>query len=326
MNRAHKAGAVATRGAAGERPATGTGATQSRETVTAPACSLPRIPTAPGSRARLIERGCSTLRAAGIDSPRREARLLLAHALEISMPDLVRDPHRPADPAAYETVLARRAAHEPLAYILGEREFWSLSFAVSPAALIPRPESETLIEAALAVFADRAPPRRILDLGTGSGCLLLAALYEFPQAFGIGVDRSFAAARLAGTNAALLGLADRAVVLCADWSAPLRTRFDLILCNPPYIPTSDIGGLMPEVALHEPVTALDGGPDGLVAYRQIIVTLRCLLRCGGVAVLELGIGQDAAVAALAADCGMVATTRPDLAGIPRALVLTRKTA
>jgi release factor glutamine methyltransferase len=286
---------------------------------------MPPVQTAPAPLAQLLERGSSILRAAGIDNPRREARLLLAHALEISMPDLVRDPDRRADPTTYETVLARRAAHEPLAYILGVREFWSLNFAVSPATLIPRPESETLIEAALALFADRAPPRRILDLGTGSGCLLLTALHEFPQAFGIGADRSFPAARLAATNAALLGLADRAAFLCADWSTPLRDRFDLILCNPPYIPTSRLGGLMPEVARYEPVTALDGGPDGLVAYRQIIVTLCCLLRRGGVAILELGAGQDAGVARLAADCGLVATTRPDLAGIPRAMVLTRKT-
>jgi release factor glutamine methyltransferase len=286
---------------------------------------MPPVPTAPASQAQLMERGSSVLRAAGIDNPRREARLLLAYALEIGIPDLVRDPDRLADPAAYETVLARRAAREPLAYILGEREFWSLNFAVSPATLIPRPESETLIEAALAQFADRAPPRRILDLGTGSGCLLLAALHEFPQAFGIGADRSFPAARLAATNAARVGLADRAAFLCADWSTPLRDRFDLILCNPPYIPTSGLGGLMPEVARYEPVTALDGGPDGLVAYREIIVTLPCLLWRDGVAILELGVGQYAGVARLAADCGFVATTRPDLAGIPRAMVLTRKT-
>jgi release factor glutamine methyltransferase len=277
------------------------------------------------SLARLMEHGCSILRAAGIDSPRREARLLLAHAFEIAMPDLVRDPHRLADPAPYEAVLARRAAREPLAYILGEREFWSLNFAVSPATLIPRPESEILIEAALAAFADRAPPRRILDLGSGSGCLLVAALHEFSHAFGIGVDRSVAAVRLAATNAAALGLADRAAFLCADWGTALCARFDLILCNPPYIPTSLIGGLMPEVARHEPATALDGGTDGLAAYRQVIALLGCLLPRDGVAILELGVGQDAAVAWLATACGMAATTRPDLAGIPRAMVLTRTT-
>lgn len=325
MNRAQNAGVVAGRRATGDGAPMDARATAGGGTVAPPSCLMPPVPTAPASQARLMEHGCSILRAAGIDNPRREARLLLAHSLAISMPELVRDTDRLADPAAYETVLARRAAREPLAYILGEREFWSLSFAVSPATLIPRPESETLIEAALAFFANRAPPERIIDLGTGSGCLLLAALREFPQAFGVGADRSFPAARLAAMNAARLGLADRAAFLCGDWSTPLRDDFDLILCNPPYIPTSAIGGLMPEVARYEPVTALDGGPDGLVAYRQIIVTLHSLLRRDGVAILELGVGQDPAVARIAADYGLVATTRPDLAGIPRAMVLTRKT-
>ena len=325
MNRVQNAEAVAGRRAAGERAPTSARATAGGGTVAAPSCLMPPVPTAPASHARLMEHASSILRAAGIDNPRREARLLLAHTLEIGVPDLVRDPDRLADPAAYEAVLARRAAREPLAYILGEREFWSLSFAVSPATLIPRPETETLIEAALAVFTDRAPPEHMLDLGTGSGCLLLAALREFPQAFGIGADRSSPAARIAATNATRLGLADRAAFLCADWSTPLRDDFDLILCNPPYIPTSSIGGLMPEVARYEPVTALDGGPDGLVAYRQIIVTLDSLLRRDGVAILELGVGQEPAVARIAADYGLVATTRPDLAGNPRAMVLTRKT-
>lgn len=317
MNRAHNGDEVAVRRAATRAEAMG----QRRTDAPSPSPAR-QIPIEPASRASLIEHGCSLLRAAGIETPRREARILLAHALKISLLELLRDPHRLADPAAYETVLARRAAREPLAYILGEREFWSLNFAVSPATLIPRPESETLIEAALAAFAGRAPPRRILDLGTGSGCLLLASLHEFPQAFGIGVDCCFAAARLAAVNAASLGLADRSAFLCADWSAPLRADFDLILCNPPYIPTSVIGGLMPEVGRHEPAVALDGGADGLTAYRRIIAALGDGLRRDGVAVLELGVGQDASVAALAADCGMVATTRPDLAGIPRAMVLT----
>ena len=184
-----------------------------------------------------MQNGAALLRAAGIDNPRLDARLLLAHALGVSPAELIRDSHLPADPATYDRLLARRAAHEPLAYILGHREFWSLRFAVSPATLIPRPESETLIEAALAAFADRRPPGRILDLGTGTGCLLLSALHEFPGAFGVGVDRSAAAARLAAANAAALGLADRAAFLCGDWAAALAARFDLVLCNPPYIPT-----------------------------------------------------------------------------------------
>ena len=223
--------------------------------------------------------------------------------------------------AVHRTLIARRAAHEPLAYIIGRREFWSLEFAVSPATLIPRPESETLIEAAAAIFASRSPPTRLLDLGTGTGCLLLAALHEFPGAFGIGTDRSPAAARLATANAAALGLAGRAAVLCADWAAPLTARFDLILCNPPYIPTSNIGELMPEVARHEPIGALDGGADGLAAYRHIVPNLPALLQPDGVAVVELGAGQAGSVAAMAAEFGLAATTRPDLAGIARALVL-----
>jgi release factor glutamine methyltransferase len=276
---------------------------------------------APASRASLINHGAAILRDAGMDNPRLEARLLLAHALGIPGAALIRDPDALADRATYDTLLARRAAHEPLAYILGRREFWSLDFAVSLATLIPRPESETLIEAALAAFASRPPPARILDLGTGTGCLLLAALHEFPGAFGIGTDRVPGAASLAAANAAALGLAHRAAFLCADWAAPLDARFDLILCNPPYIPTSHIGGLMPEVARHEPGSALDGGADGLEAYRHIIATLPALLRPHGVAVLELGAGQAGSVAALAADVGLAATTRPDLAGIARALLL-----
>lgn len=277
----------------------------------------------PASRAALLRLGAGLLRSAGIDNPRLEARLLLAHALGVTPADIIRDPDRPADPGAYEALAARRAAHEPLAYILGHREFWSLEFAVSPASLIPRPESETLIEAAVTTFGERAPPGRILDLGTGTGCLLLAALHEFPSALGIGVERCFAAARLAAGNAAMLGLADRAGVLCADWGDALRARFDLVLCNPPYIPSCEISGLMPEVARHEPVAALDGGPDGLAAYRRITRLLPELCAPEGVAILELGIGQADAVAGLAADCGMAATTRPDLTGIPRAMVLTR---
>jgi release factor glutamine methyltransferase len=273
------------------------------------------------TRERLISDGAAVLLAAGIDNPRLEARLLLAHALDLPVAALIRDPHAPADPGDYGAMLARRAAREPLAYILGRREFWSLDFAVSPATLIPRPESETLIEAALAAFAHRTAPRSILDLGTGTGCLLLSALHEFPGAVGVGVDRSPQAAALGAANAAALSLDSRAVFLCADWAAPLAARFDLVLCNPPYIPTCQIDGLMTEVARYEPTAALDGGADGLSAYRRIIPRLPDLLQPDGMAVLELGAGQAAALASLAGELGLSATTRPDLAGIARAMIL-----
>jgi release factor glutamine methyltransferase len=218
-------------------------------------------------------------------------------------------------------LLARRIAREPLALILGHREFWSLDFAVSPATLIPRPESETLIEAALAAFSRRSPPRMILDLGTGTGCLLLASLAEFPAAFGLGVDRSPAAAALAAHNAATLGLADRAAFICGDWATALAARFDLVLCNPPYIPTSDLSLLMPEVVDYEPRSALDGGAAGLAVFRHLVPVLPHLMTPSGIAVLEFGPGQLEAIAGLARMAGMTVAARHDLAGNPRALVL-----
>ena len=260
---------------------------------------------------------------AALPSPRLEARLLLADALGVTPETLLgaRDRAIPPDAhAAYAAAIARRAAHVPLALIRGRREFWSLDLAVSAATLIPRPESETLIEAALAAFPDH-PPGRVLDLGTGTGCLLLAALSEYPAAFGVGIDRVPEAATLARDNAARLGLAARTAFLIADWAAPLSGRFDLILSNPPYIRSDDIRDLMTEVAAHEPASALDGGADGLTAYRALVPALPGLLAPGGVAILELGLGQAGAVAALARAAGLAAAIRPDLAGIPRALVM-----
>ncbi|MBV8913977.1 MAG: peptide chain release factor N(5)-glutamine methyltransferase [Acetobacteraceae bacterium] len=289
-----------------------------------------------------LNHGASILAAAGIESPRREARLLLAASSGLTQAQLLADPHSTlvtpgldlGDHAAtptgrptldeeilttYERVLARRAAREPLAFILGWQEFWSLRFRVSPATLIPRADSETLIEAALAA---RSGVRTVLDLGTGTGCLLLAALAEFPSAFGIGTDRDPAAARLAVGNARDLGLASRAAFVCADWAAPIDGRFDLILCNPPYIEHGAIAGLMPEVGRFEPATALDGGPDGLDAYRAIVADLPRLLEPGGLAVLELGAGQVSAVSALARQAGFRRiSTRKDLAGIQRAMLI-----
>jgi release factor glutamine methyltransferase len=257
-----------------------------------------------------------------VDNPRLEARLLLAHALGFTRAALIRDPGRTVDTTAFQALLDRRLNHEPLALILGRREFWSLDFQVSPATLIPRPDSETLIEAALAALSGRPPPTRILDLGTGTGCLLLALLHEFPSAFGIGIDIAPAAAQLAHSNAVKLGLADRAAFVVGDWTNALNGRFDLLVSNPPYIPTADIAGLMPEVALHEPRRALDGGPDGFDAYRTILRDLPNRLRRGGVAVLELGAGQAACVSSLAHGAGFNTSLHLDLAGIQRAIAIS----
>jgi len=249
--------------------------------------------------------------------------LLLAHALGLAPADVLRDRDTLVDGDALLPLVIRRAAREPLALILGRREFWSLDFAVSPATLIPRPESETLIEAALAAFAGRDPPDRVLDLGTGTGCLLLAALSEFRSAFGVGVDRSAEAAPLAKANASALGLAGRAAFVCADWAGALGARFDLILCNPPYIPTSCLPGLMPDVAEHEPWSALDGGSDGYAAYRHLLPEILRLLQPDGVAVLELGLDQADAVGDMARRMGLVVDFRNDLSGIERAVLLRR---
>lgn len=257
---------------------------------------------------RPIDRAMAALRAAGIDGAGFESRLLVAHA--------------GGDESRLDTLIARRVAHEPMAFILGRQGFWTLDLAVSPATLIPRADSETLIEAALAAFPDRNAVRRVLDLGTGTGCLLLAALAEFPEAQGIGVDLVPQAAALARRNAARNGLADRACFLAGSWAEALSARFDLILSNPPYIETADIPALMPEVARHEPGSALDGGLDGLDAYRAILIQLPGLLAPDGLAVLELGEGQADAVSALARASGLtIRGLRADLGGVGRALML-----
>jgi release factor glutamine methyltransferase len=265
------------------------------------------------------------LRAAGIEAPRLEARLLLAHAMECQQEDLLRDPRAPVPPAAqarFREVLAARARHVPVAHLLGHAGFWTLDLLSTPATLIPRADTETLVEAALAAFPDRGAVSGVLDLGTGTGALLLACLAEFPGAFGVGVDRSPAAASLASANAARNNMARRAAFLAGDWAAALAGRFDLILSNPPYIESAAIPALMPEVARHEPPLALDGGPDGLDAYRALALCLPGLLAEGGRAVLELGQGQQPAVEALMGGAGMrPLECRADLGGIPRALVL-----
>lgn len=245
---------------------------------------------------------------------------MLAEAAGLDQAALLRDPDRRIDAAPFRMMVDRRAAREPLGYILGWQEFWSLRFACSPDTLIPRADSETLIEAALE--ARPGGVSRILDLGTGTGCLLLAALSEFTGAWGVGVDRNPAAASLAWRNAGALGLQRRCAMAGADWAAPLRGRFDLVLSNPPYIPSGAVSGLMPEVSRFEPMQALDGGADGLAAYRAILESLPGLLAAGGLAVLELGLGQGEQVRALAESTGFRRmNARRDLGGIERALVI-----
>ena len=265
------------------------------------------------------------LRGAAIEAPRLEARRLLAHVLGTTEEALLRDPRAavPADKAQhFATLLARRVAHEPFAYLTGRVGFWTLELEVSPATLIPRADSETLVEAALEACPDKGAALRVLDLGTGTGALLLAVLSEFPAANGIGIDLKPAAAALAARNAARLGLAARTRFLAGDWAAAVRGPFDLVLCNPPYIESAAIPALMPEVARHEPASALDGGADGLAAYRRIIADLPRVLAPRGVAVLELGQGQQTPVEALARDVGLTPEAcSADLGGVPRARVL-----
>ena len=269
----------------------------------------------------LLTWGTARLQQAAIEHPRREARLLLAHALEMTQEGLLREQNRAVSASRYEAFVARRARREPLAHVTGRREFWSLDLLVSPVTLIPRPESESLIEAAVAAFPDRSQVGAILDLGTGTGCLLLAALTEFPDAFGIGVDRSENALGLAARNASRLGLAARSGWICADWESAIAGQFDLVLCNPPYIPTSELAGLMPEVAGYEPRLALDGGDAGLAAYTRVVPAIPRLLRARGKAILELGPGQAEPVARMAQRAGLEPACRPDLAGVSRAMLL-----
>ena len=270
-----------------------------------------------------VDEAVARLAAAGIAQPRREARRLASHLLGRPAAALL-DPDTLMDACAYAALVSRRAGHEPMAFIIGTQGFWTLDLAVSADTLIPRADSETVIEAALGHLIERDAVRWILDLGTGTGCLLLAALSEFPAARGIGVDLSEGAARLARRNADACGLGARGSIVVGRWAEALAhtPRFDLILCNPPYIPTQEIGALMPEVSGHEPRRALDGGWDGLCAYRDILPSVAALLQSGGCAVFELGAGQRDPVTDLAVRAGLVeAACHADLGGVPRALVL-----
>ncbi len=269
----------------------------------------------------------AALAAAGVADARREARLILAHAAGrddavVFARDVDLDA---AGLARFRAAVARRAAREPLSRILGRREFWSLPFGLGPATLDPRPDTETLVAEALARVGDRGRRLRILDLGTGSGCIALALLSELPMATAIGVDRSADACRVATANAVALGLGRRFHAVCGDWAAAIDAVFDLVVSNPPYIASAEVPQLEPEVACHDPAAALDGGPDGLDAYRRIVPALGRLLAPGGVAGLEVGAGQADAVADLLAAEGFAGVARArDLAGHERCLFVRSK--
>jgi release factor glutamine methyltransferase len=250
------------------------------------------------------------------DTPRLDAELLLAHALGIDRGNMILRQHDLRVPPGFDALLDRRLSGEPVAYIVGTRDFWTLTLAVTPAVLIPRPDSETLIEVAIDHFAGRSPAT-VLDLGTGSGALLLAALDQWRGAHGLGVDISPDALAVARGNAGRLGMADRADFAPGDWGTGLTGPFDLILVNPPYIATTVL--LPRDVLHHEPHGALFAGEEGLDDYRRIAPQLPGLLASGGVAVLEIGFDQRDSVSALLRQVGLNVAAHADLAGRDRCL-------
>jgi release factor glutamine methyltransferase len=262
-----------------------------------------------------------------LDSPELDARLLIGHALLLDHSTLIAAGDRAltANEAEVVTSLAeRRLAREPLARITGEKEFWDLRLKLNTATLVPRPETETVVEAALAAVtttAGRDQTLSIADLGTGTGALLLALLSELPHAHATGTDLSLSALRLARENAVRHRLAARACFVASHFGSALAGGFDLIVSNPPYVRSGDIAGLSPEVSLYEPRLALDGGRDGLDCYRAIARDISRLLKPGGYLLVELGAGQGEAVTTLFTAAGLVcAPPRQDLAGTPRALL------
>lgn len=265
------------------------------------------------------------LSVAGIDNPRLDARLLLAHAMGVSPDALLGGIDVPADArACLEAFLARRILREPLAYITGKKEFWSLEFAVGPGVLIPRPETETLIEQVLEHFPDLSAALNVVDFGTGTGCLLAACLSEYPNARGLGVDASDAVVAWARLNIDKLGLSGRCGLELGDWRTFLGLRADAILSNPPYILSRDIPLLAPDVKLFEPLSALDGGEDGLDAYRALAPVIGRTLKPKGLVFLEIGAGQGKVVSAVLEAQGLETVgIAGDLAGIGRCIVARR---
>ncbi|HEY5338082.1 MAG TPA: peptide chain release factor N(5)-glutamine methyltransferase [Rhizomicrobium sp.] len=274
-------------------------------------------------RSEALMRGVDRLKAEGSASARVDARILLAHAMGITPGEILTTSHPPTDEqlAFYDALLARRAACEPIAYITGRKEFWSLDFEVGPGVLIPRPDTETLVMQALNEFPDKAAPLNVLDLGTGSGAILIAFLHERPNARGLGIEQSQEAMMWAHKNIARHHLQGRATLQGDDWLLLNEGAFDVIFSNPPYIESGQVERLEPDVARHEPRAALDGGPEGLDAYRALAPLLAKRLKPGGKAFLEIGLGQEGKVPSILNAAGLeTLRVAPDLAGIPRCVV------
>lgn len=269
----------------------------------------------------------SVLRHAGLETPELDARLLLCHAASLTHEAYIaraREPVQPATRARFDAAIERRLKHEPVARIVGMREFYGRNFRVDANVLDPRPDTETLIEAALALAERqgwREQPLKLLDLGTGTGCILVTLLAELPRAQGIGTDRSGAALACATVNARQLGVGPRATFIGTDWLDAIEGSFDLILSNPPYLASAEIAGLAADVSAYDPHLALDGGPDGLDAYRQIATRAAEMLTEAGRLLLEIGPTQADAVANILRDAGLKPEgVTHDLAGRPRVIV------
>ena len=274
--------------------------------------------------AQALHRAAEQLAAVGIETTRLDARLLLGEVLGLAPQQVFSRPQlelSPEEAARFDALVTRRLAREPISHLLGRRGFWTLEFKVTADTLDPRPDTETLIEAVLDGLPERGRPRRILDLGTGTGCILLTLLTELGHATGLGVDKSPAALAVAQANALALGLAERAQFQLGDWGQGLEGGFDIIASNPPYIPDGDIAGLEPEVAAFEPRLALAGGADGLDCYRLLAPQMARLLVPGGLAALEVGMGQAGDVAALLVQAGLsIRDIRRDLGGVERCVL------
>lgn len=280
------------------------------------------------SVAQVLTAGTVQLADSGIEAARSESRSLLAHVMGLNSAQVFARADEELDVLtidAFELCVNERAAGKPFAHITGQREFWSMPLQVSPATLIPRPDTETILELVVELYKERAGPREILDLGTGSGCLLLALLKTFKNAHGIGLDISEDAIAIAKHNADCHGLSDRAQLICRSWGEDIEGKFDLIVSNPPYIPTHDILKLDRGVRDHEPHLALDGGAKGLDAYHYLIPASYNLLRLDGVLIVEIGIDQAEDVSEIAAQSGFALYRgQRDLSGIERALSFYKK--